>query len=121
MTDYTALFKTQPDYEKLAEAFDSIEADITYSDDKDIIRYFSPYRIFSRPASCLNADLYACHPENVHAVVKDILDAFRDGSKDKVTYQNVSNDNRAVRVCYQAMRDPKGAYLGCLEVATYRD
>jgi|GEM_PF-3226712 len=121
MIDFKTLFNTQPTHEELSSAFGSIEADITYTDDRDIVRYFSPYRIFERPASCLNEKLYDCHPEKVHPEVKEMLDGFRDGSKDTVSYENVSNRNRKVRVCYHAMRDKGGVFLGCLEVATYRD
>jgi DUF438 domain-containing protein len=121
MIDYTTLFKTQPTAQQLAQAFDSIEADITYSDDRDTIIYFNPFRIFERPAECLNQNLYDCHPQQVHDEVSEMLDAFRDGSLATVSREAVSSQNRKVRVCYHAMHDANGAFIGCLEVVTYRD
>lgn len=121
MTDFSTLFEAQPTYEALKDAFDAIEADLTYIDDTDIVRYFSPFRIFDRPASCLNENVFECHPERVHKSVEDMIWAFRAGEKETVSYEHVSHDRRPVRVCYHAMRDQGGRYLGCLEVVTYRD
>lgn len=120
MTDFVNLFSSQPTYEALAEAFDNVEADVTYIDDKEIVIYFSPFRIFDRPASCLNALMFNCHAPATRAIIEDMLGAFRDGTKDKVSYET-KNLGRPIRVCYQAMRTRDGEYLGCLEAVTYRD
>ena len=128
--NFTTLFDAQPTYEQLAAAFDAIEADITYIDDADIVRYYSPFRIFERPPSCLNANVYDCHPPRTHAEVRDMLDAFRAQAKDTVSQEITLPDDhpgdqadvgRTVRICYHAIRDRAGTYLGCLEVATFRD
>ena len=121
MNTFTTLFTTQPSYEQLAEAFDTIEADITYIDDNDIVLYFNPFRIFDRPASCLNENVYDCHPEKVHGAVTRMLDAFREGPSDTHSEETRAPNGRLIRVCYHAIRDAKGAYLGCLEAVTYRD
>jgi len=120
MTDYTTLFELQPTAAQLADAFDGLEADITYIDDDDIVVYFSPFRIFERPQSCLNRSVYDCHPDEVHEAVEALLDSFRSGRSDTVSQETTAH-GRPVRVCYHAMRDSEGAYLGCMEVATYRD
>ena len=120
MVDYGSLFNAQPSYAVLAEAFDHVEADVTYIDDTETVIYFSPFRIFERPASCLNQPVYGCHAPATKAIIDEMLTAFRDGSKDKVSYETTNND-RLIRVCYQAARTPEGAYLGCLEAVSYRD
>lgn len=121
MTDFATLFDSPPTHARLADAFDSIEADITYIDTDDITRYFSPFRIFDRPSSCLNANIYECHPPHVHDAVAKMLDAFRAHTKDTVGHDSVSRDGRPVRICYHAIRNRAGDYLGCMEVVTYRD
>jgi len=121
MTDYSTLFDTAPDAARLAQAFDGLEADITFIDEADVVIYFSPFRIFERPSSCLNKSVYDCHPEEVYEAVEALLDGFRAGEKDTLTFESVKKDDRRVRVCYHAIRDRSGRYLGCMEVATYRD
>jgi len=121
MVDYATLFDSQPSPADLRHAFDGVEADITYIDNTDTVRYFSPFRIFERPSSCLEQNVYDCHPDEVHDALSALLDGFRSGQRDTVTFDGVRKGARTVKVCYHAMRDPDGVYLGCMEVATYRD
>lgn len=120
MTDFVSLFNSQPTYEALAAAFDNVEADVTYIDDKEIVIYFSPFRIFDRPAACLNALMFNCHSPATRPIIEEMLGAFRAGTKDKVSIE-AEKHGRPIRVCYQAMRTRDGQYLGCLEAVTYRD
>ena len=121
-SQFIDLFKTQPKREQLAEVFDGFEADITYIDDKEIVVYFSPFRIFNRPASILGQSMFDCHSPKSYAAINEMLDAFKSGAKDKVSHSDVhEKSGRTVQVCYQAMRDEQGVYLGCLEAVTYRD
>lgn len=116
------LFKQQPTREQLAVAFDNLEADVTYIDDTATVIYFSPFRIFSRPASILGQSVFDCHAPSSYKPIEEMLAAFKAGTKDKVSHPDVSSKNgRKVQVCYQAMRTPEGEYLGCLEAVTYRD
>ena len=122
MTDYIELFSVQPTRERLAAAFDGIEADITYIDDHEIVVYYSPFRIFDRPASILGQSVYGCHRPETRAVVEAMLDEFKSGASVKKSHRDVSTKTgRTVQVCYQAMHDKQGVYLGCLEAVTYRD
>lgn len=120
MTDFVKLFSKQPTYEELAAAFDTTEADITYINDEEITIYFSPFRIFDRPESCLNVSMFGCHKSETRPIIEGMLSDFRSKAKDKVSYEATAN-GRPIRVCYQAMRTPDGDYLGCLEAVTYRD
>lgn len=121
-TNYLELFKTQPTRDQLAAAFDHLEADVTYIDDHEIVVYFSPFRIFNRPASILGESMFNCHSPRSFGAINEMLDAFKAGTKDKVSHSDVDAKNgRKVQVCYQAMRNPEGTYLGCLEAVTYRD
>ena len=116
------LFKNQPTREQLAAAFDDLEADITYIDDREIVVYFSPFRIFNRPVSILGQSMFDCHSPASFAAINEMLDAFKAGTRDKMSHSDVSAKNgRTVQVCYQAMRNPEVVYLGCLEAVTYRD
>lgn len=122
MTDFVELFSKQPTREELAAAFDDIEADITYIDDKETVIYFSPFRIFSRPESILGRNMFECHDPKVHASVNEMLDAFKAGESDKVSHETHDRrHHRKLRVCYQAMRTREGVYLGCLESVTFRE
>ena len=121
-SQFIELFKSQPSREQLAEVFDSFEADITYIDDNEIVVYFSPFRIFKRPASILGKSMFGCHSPESFEAIHAMLDAFKSGEKDKVSHSDVhAGSGRTVQVCYQAMRDEQGTYLGCLEAVTYRD
>lgn len=121
MNVYLDLFAQQPTREKLAAAFDDIEADVTYIDDSETVIYFSPFRIFDRPDHIIGRNAFECHPEQVHANVKAMLDSFKAGESDKVSLESHDKLRRTVRICYQAMRTPEGTYLGCLEAVTLRD
>lgn len=121
MTNFVELFAQQPTREQLAAAFDDIEADVTYIDDNETVVYFSPFRIFARPESILGHNMYECHDPKIHANVKAMIDSFKAGESDKVTHETHNRKHKKIRVCYQAMRDRDGKYLGCLEAVTLRD
>ncbi|MCL2818333.1 MAG: PAS domain-containing protein [Actinomycetia bacterium] len=98
MSDFSTLFDTQPTFEQLSAAFDELEADITYIDDKDIVRYFSPFRIFERHVSCLDQPVLDCHPDEVFDAVDALIDSFRKGEQDRVTFESVMNQGRPISI-----------------------
>jgi len=118
--DFATLFAGQPTYEQLAAVFDGVEADLTYIDDQDVVIYFSPFRIFDRPATILGHSVYDCHPPQTHAEVTEMLDSFKAGTEFKVS-RYTTKHGHYVHVCYMAIIGLDGVYRGCLESATYRD
>jgi uncharacterized protein len=105
---------------ELVAAFSAIPADITFVDAEGVVRYFSGYRIFSRPESCLDADVLACHRPEGRAGIAQMLAEFRDGWRDEAVFM-AHQDDRMVDVRYVALRDADGAYLGCVEIARWAD
>lgn len=118
--DYGNLFASQPTREKLAEAFDTFEADVTYIDAQETVVYFSPFRIFERPAEILGRNAYECHPPHAKVQMKEMLDQFKSGELDTKSYETRDANQRDIRVCYHAMRTRDGEYLGTMEVVTFR-
>jgi len=93
-------------------------ADLTFVDAQGIVRFYSEYRIFSRPESCLDRDVLACHSEESRPGIARMLAEFRDGWRDEACFLSHKSD-REVDVRYLAVRDASGTYIGCLEVAQW--
>jgi DUF438 domain-containing protein len=93
-------------------------ADVTFVDGDGVVRHFSQYRIFSRPKSCLDRDVLACHSESSRPGIARLLAEFRDGWRDEAYFLS-QKDGRDVDVRYVAVRDADGGYLGCLEIAQW--
>jgi DUF438 domain-containing protein len=94
------------------------DADVTFVDAEGVVRYFSAYRIFTRPMSCLDADVLECHPEESRQGVARLLSEFRDGWRDDALFL-AHKGGQLVDVRYIALRDIGGVYLGCVEVAQW--
>jgi DUF438 domain-containing protein len=105
---------------ELVAAFSAMPADVTFVDAAGIVRYFSDYRIFSRPESCLDSDVLECHPPETRPGIARLLAEFRDGWRDEAVFA-AHKDGRPVNVRYLALRDADGSYLGCLEIAHWAD
>ena len=105
---------------ELVAAFSAIPADVTFVDADNLVRYFSDYRIFLRPESCLDADVLACHRPESRAGVAQLLAEFRDGWRDEAIF-SAHHEGRPVNIRYAALRDGEGAYLGCIEIAQWAD
>lgn len=105
---------------QLVAAFSAIPADITFVDAEGIVRYFSEYRIFSRPESCLDADVLECHSQESRPGIARLLAEFRDGWRDEAVF-SAHKDGRLVHVRYLALRESDGVYLGCMEIAQWAD
>ena len=99
---------------------DAEPADVTFVDAESVVRYFSEYRIFSRPMSCLDRDVLLCHNELTRPGIKHMLAEFRDGWRDEAVFLAQKN-GRDVDVVYSAVRDAEGRYVGCIEVSRWRE
>jgi DUF438 domain-containing protein len=105
---------------ELVAAFSAIPADITFVDAEGIVRYFSDYRIFSRPESCLDVHVLECHQPESRPGIERLLAELRDGWRDEAIFGE-KKDGRPVHVRYLALRDAEGSYVGCMEIAQWGD
>jgi uncharacterized protein len=105
---------------ELVAAFSAIPADVTFVDAENIVRYFSDYRIFSRPESCLDADVLECHRSESRPGIERMLAEFRDDWRDDAVFV-AHKDGRNVHIRYVALRGDDGTYVGCLEIAQWAE
>lgn len=95
----------------------ALPIDITFVDADDKVRYFSgsEERIFVRSKAIIGREVQLCHPQKSVHMVNQILEEFRDGSRDSAAFW-IELGGRMIYIRYFAMRDGTGKYLGCLEV-----
>jgi len=108
-----------------ALSFDQVEllintlpVDVTFVDEHDKVAFFSrpKDRIFPRSPAIIGRDVKNCHPpESVH-VVEEIVEAFKDGSKDDASFW-IQMKGMFILIQYFALRDEEGRYKGTLEVS----
>ncbi len=103
---------------ELAAILNAIPFDLTFVDRDDTVRYFTQgrERIFSRSRAILGRQVQYCHPPGSVHIVQQILDDFRSSAHDRAAFW-ITMKERFVHIEYFALRDPKGDYLGCLEVS----
>ncbi len=105
---------------KLAELiglFRILPFDLTFVDAEDTVRYFSPgkERIFDRSRAILGRKVQYCHPPKSVRVVNQIVRDFKEGKQERAWFW-INMGGRLVYICYYAVRDEAGGYLGTLEV-----
>ena len=95
----------------------TLPADLTFVDADDNVRYFSegPERIFARTKVILGRKVQHCHPSYSVDVVQQILDDFKSGRRSVAEFW-INFRGKFVHIRYFPVRDPKGVYLGTLEV-----
>lgn len=104
--------------EQLTLTLDNIPIDITYVDEFDKVVYFNNAkdRFFPRSPSIVGRDVDKCHPpESVH-VVNEIVEAFKEGRKDKASFW-LPIKGKFIVIQYYALRNEEGNYKGVLEVS----
>jgi len=104
--------------EQLTVMMNLLPVDMTFVDENDEVRYFSnpPDRIFPRSISIIGRKVQNCHPPESMQMVEDILDSFRNGTKDKESFW-INMKDKFILIQYFAVRDEQGNYLGTLEVS----
>jgi hypothetical protein len=96
----------------------NLPVDITMIDENDKVCFFSnpKERFFPRSKAIIGRTVQNCHPpESVH-IVSELVEAFRDGSKDSEPFW-IELKGRFILIQYFALRDEEGAYKGCIEVS----
>ena len=104
--------------EQIRLIFNHLPVDITYVDENNKVKFFSTpeKRIFRRTNSIIGRDVKNCHPhESVH-VVEQIVEAFRNGEKDKASFW-IQMKGEFILIQYFAVRDELGNYKGVVEVS----
>ncbi|RJO62991.1 MAG: hypothetical protein C4542_00965 [Dehalococcoidia bacterium] len=98
----------------------ALPLDITYIDERDIIRYYSEYHIFKRTPDILGTTVQNCHKPESRDEVNRVIDDLRSGRKDVSEYP-AEKGGRKVRVRYIAIKDDKGKYAGLVEICEWAD
>ncbi len=95
---------------------DSLPVEITFVDKNDIFRYFNKIKdqIFARTVASVGLPVQRCHPEKSVHKVNEIIEGFRSGEKDEVSFW-IHLGEKYVYIRYHAVRDASGEYLGCME------
>jgi uncharacterized protein len=104
--------------EQIILIFNHLPVDITYVDEFGKVKFFSTpeKRIFRRTNSIIGREVKNCHPpESVH-VVEQIVEAFRNGEKDKASFW-IQMKGEFILIQYFAIRDEHGNYRGVVEVS----
>jgi len=103
--------------EELIAVMSTLPFDLTFVDKDDTVRYFTPgkERVFSRSIAILGRKVQYCHPPKSVHVVDQILNDFKSGRQDRARFW-INLRGRLVYICYYAVRNEQGEYLGTLEV-----
>ncbi len=104
-------------FDQLLHVFATLPVDLTFVDQDDTVRYFSPGkdRIFDRSRAILGRKVQYCHPPKSVNIVNQILSDFKAGKQDRARFW-INFKDRLIYISYYAVRDDQGNYLGTLEV-----
>jgi uncharacterized protein len=103
--------------DELIAFFGTLPFDITFVDKDDTVRYFTPgkERVFSRSRAILGRKVQYCHPPKSVHIVNQILKDFKAGKQERARFW-INMGGRLIYICYYAVRDAQGGYMGTLEV-----
>ncbi len=101
---------------QLEAMLNTLPLEITFVDDQNINRYFNEGpKVFKRPLTALDREVFSCHPPKVEPMVRAILEDFRSHKKDCVPVW-LEKNGRPYLIRYMAVRDQEGNYLGTIEI-----
>lgn len=103
--------------DELIGVFQALPIDLTFVDKDDTVRYFSPGkdRIFTRTRAVLGRKVQHCHPPKSVRIVNQIVKDFKAGKQDRARFW-INKGPRLVYICYYAVRDQNGNYMGTIEM-----
>lgn len=98
--------------------FNHLPVDITFVDEHNKVKFFSTpkKRIFPRTVSIIGRDVHNCHPPKSVHIVEKIVEAFKNGSKDKASFW-INMNNEMILIQYFSIRDESNNYKGVVEVS----
>ena len=96
----------------------NLPIDISFIGAEETVEYYSANkeRIFPRSPAVIGRKVQNCHPKKSVDKVQQILNAFRDGSKDEAAFW-ITMGGKFLLIKYFAIRDDDGKFLGTLEVS----
>ncbi len=102
--------------EQLTAMLNTIPIEITFVDGDNINRYFNEGpKVFKRPGMAIDREVFTCHPPKIEAMVRMILEDFRNNRRDSVPVW-MDKGGKTFLVTYMAVRDQNKKYLGTVEV-----
>ncbi|MBI9043507.1 MAG: DUF438 domain-containing protein [Anaerolineaceae bacterium] len=103
--------------EELIGVFSTMPFDMTFVDKNDEVAYFSPgkERTFDRSRAILGRKVQYCHPPRSVHIVNKIVEDFKAGKQDNARFW-INMGEKLIYICYYAVQDESGAYMGTLEV-----
>ncbi len=121
ISDFDAVLDMGTGLLKLEQAImmlNHLPVDMTFVDENDEVRYFSTpgHRIFPRSKAIIGRLVENCHPPSSVHIVKELLDAFKAGTKQKESFW-IEMGPKFILIQYFAIHDEKGNYRGTLEVS----
>lgn len=104
--------------EQIEKIFDHLPVDITFVDDQDEVRYFNSAknRHFPRSTAIIGRKVQNCHPPESIDIVTQIIESFRDGSRDEEAFW-INMKGKFIHIRYFAVRDDAGNYMGSIELS----
>ena len=97
-----------------------IQFSVIDADDKVVAWNKHETRLFKRPEAVLGKDVRDCHPPKSLAMVEQLLDEMKAGTRDSARFWidmavAEGGEKHKILIEYFALRDADGQYLGCLE------
>lgn len=102
---------------QLDAMLNTIPLEITFIDDREVNRYWNDdgrKKLFKRPASALDREVWSCHPPKVEPMVRSVIASLKSGERDSVDIW-MQKEGEPVLVRYMAVRDRNGSYVGTME------
>ncbi|MEI7528755.1 MAG: PAS domain-containing protein [Elusimicrobiota bacterium] len=110
------------DPEMVKAVLETIPAELTVINAADEVAGWNKHetRLFKRPMSAMGMNFRQCHPEKSLAMVEKLIAEMKAGTRGKATFWidlPVVKDGpkHKIFIEFHALRDAKGAYLGCME------
>lgn len=108
---------------QIEAVLNTIPMELSFIDDRDVNRYFNAgpeKKLFKRPDSAVDREVYACHPPKFAAMARQIIDSLRAGAQNSVDIW-LTKRGKPVLVRYMAVRGADGGYVGTLECVQRMD
>jgi DUF438 domain-containing protein len=104
--------------EELEGIMNSLTGELTFISKDRIFTYFNKVKdpIFIRTKAQLGDNVEFCHPVKALPLVRKILDDLETGKSSEVSFI-LKKGERNILNKYIAVKNPQGAYLGCLEIS----
>ncbi|MBM4432534.1 MAG: DUF438 domain-containing protein [Chloroflexi bacterium] len=97
--------------------FETLPLDVTFIDEKDIIRYYNKGAdaIFKRSPKNIGMKVQDCHSPKSRPMVDKIISDLKAG-RSNVAESWIDQNGRKIHIRYFAVRDKACRYIGVLEV-----